>query len=498
MRSFIYCRVSTKEQGTQDHYSLENQEQRCRDYIKMKKWQCFRARKDIASGKSDEREGFQDLLSAIKEGKVDVVIVYRLDRLSRNVRDIYDFLDRINDSGVAFVSVTEGFDTTTAMGRAMLGVAAVFAQLTREMISENTKDGLLRRAEAGNFNGNPGRLYGYDYNAADGSMPINEAESAVQHEIFDWLTEHKWGIQKIARMLNLQGVPTKTGQQWSTPTLRLMLCNPLLKGYVRVNDTWIKGRHQPIISEEQFDAAQQIMQGRKIYPSRSQQSQHLLSGLARCGICGRRLRAHYVKQRRVKGEGKSYVFYYHGITEHTGADDCKGFSKSATLLEQAVVDQIARISATGEMQKVILKDLQSRNNGQRTPMLKERDRLLLEQAQLGDKFGQWADRLDAGKIDEEQFERQNRRLLDRKKEIQQRLGELDQALSQDEGLEMTFAEVQRMLSDFPALWAALEHEERRETLRLLVEELKVYRSHAELKLLFLEPLTLPLTQRANG
>jgi site-specific DNA recombinase len=196
MRSFIYCRVSTKEQGTQDHYSLENQEQRCRDYLTMKRWRLHQLRKDVASGKNSEREGFQDLLAAVRGGKVDVVMVYRLDRLSRNVRDIYDFLDTIKSYEVAFVSVTEGFDTTTAMGRAMLGVAAVFAQLTREMISENTKDGLLRRAEAGLFLGNATMLYGYDYSTELGHHRINSTEAKHIHQIFDWFTESKWGAAK--------------------------------------------------------------------------------------------------------------------------------------------------------------------------------------------------------------------------------------------------------------------------------------------------------------
>ena len=88
----------------------------------------MQTRKDVVSGKNDQRPGYQDLLSRIRDHSIDVVLVYRLDRLSRNVRDVYDFLDTIREAKVEFVSLTEGFDTTTAMGRAMLGVAAVFAQ----------------------------------------------------------------------------------------------------------------------------------------------------------------------------------------------------------------------------------------------------------------------------------------------------------------------------------------------------------------------------------
>src|SRR4051812_11207205 len=104
MRVFVYCRVSTKEQGSDAHYSLENQEERARDYIRMKKWRVAKVRKDVASGKDDEREGFQELLTEIREGRIDAVVVYRLDRLSRNVRDIYAFLDLIRETEVAFVS----------------------------------------------------------------------------------------------------------------------------------------------------------------------------------------------------------------------------------------------------------------------------------------------------------------------------------------------------------------------------------------------------------
>src|SRR5262249_19444785 len=160
MRAFLYARVSTRERSLEDHYSLDNQEQRCRDYVTMKKWQIVKARKDVASGKDADRDGFRELPAVVLAHRFDVVLVYRLDRLSPNVRDIYDFLDTIRNHDVAFVSVTEGFDTTTAMGRAILGVAAVFAQLTREMISENTRDGLLRRGGGGAFNGKSAPLFG--------------------------------------------------------------------------------------------------------------------------------------------------------------------------------------------------------------------------------------------------------------------------------------------------------------------------------------------------
>jgi site-specific DNA recombinase len=496
MRAFVYCRVSSKEQASEDHYSLDNQEQRCRDYIKMKQWRCSSLRKDVASGKNDDRIGFQNLLSSIRDGKVDVVVVYRLDRLSRNVRDIYDFLDMIKASGVAFVSVTEGFDTTTAMGRAMLGVAAVFAQLTREMISENTKDGLLRRRESGQSVGPVTRTYGYDYFADKGGLIVNEQEAKVIHQIFDWYTEHKWGGRKIAQLLNLQGVPTKTGVQWGENSIRAILSNPLVSGQLRLKAEGrvVEGQQEAIISREQFDLAQEILSGRQKYPNRSQQSKYLLSGLARCGNCGRRLAAHTIYQGKKR---TPYTFYHHSANGKVGEGSCSGLSKSMHLLESGVLAQINELSRSGTMEKVILQDVKNRKSKEHLPKIKERDKILLELKAMDEKFTQWADRLDSGKIDEDQFERQNQRLLARKKELQARMQELDEEVGKTAHLEVSLNEVRKVLADFPTLWETLEHEERQEVLRLLVEELKVFKTHAEMKLLFLDPIQFPLISKTT-
>lgn len=200
----------------------------------------------------------------------------------------------------------------------MLGVAAVFAQLTREMISENTKDGLLRRAGSGKFNGNLTQLYRYTYDSVEGKLVINEEEAQVVRQIFDWYTEHKWGTQKIASVLNLQRISTKTGKQWDQSSVQRKLSNALYNGDVRVNEAWINGQHAALVSAEQYEVAQQILEGRRQYPNRSQQSQHLLSGLACCGDCGTWPRAHYTYNRRKNGPSKSYIFYYHSLQEKAG------------------------------------------------------------------------------------------------------------------------------------------------------------------------------------
>jgi site-specific DNA recombinase len=173
--------------------------------------------------------------------------------------------------------------------------------------------------------------------------------------------------------------------------------------------------------------------------------------------------------------------------------NCVRFSKSASILETLVIDQIRKIAEFGDIHKVLLNDIRKRHNNKHAPTIKERDKLLMEMASMGEKFSQWADRLDAGKIDEDQFERQNAKLLERKNLVQDKLSNIEAELSQEENLEVSLAEVQSLLKNFPKMWQELELEERREVLRLLIEELRVSKTQAQLKLLFLDTVSIPLT-----
>lgn len=313
----------------------------------------------------------------------------------------------------------------------------------------------MRRAEAGLFNGNKSNLYGYRYSSGQGLI-IDEEESIRVREMFDWFTEHGWGIEKIAKTLNLRGVSTKTGIQWSANTIAVMLRNQVYSGQVRANGSFIEGQHQAIVSREQQELVATIIKSRANLPPRSHDSVHLLSGIAHCGQCGKRLTVHHIN----KGPNKKrYKFYYHKTDIKVGENLCSGLAKSAQMLEAAVVEQIARCAELKLMRKVVLADVKGRQNKGRVSMVKEWDRLLLKREELSETFSRWADRLDAGKIDEDQFDRQNQRLLAQKKELQLRLDALEEELAQEENLEVTLTQVRKVLDEFPMVWDSLEPEE---------------------------------------
>jgi site-specific DNA recombinase len=266
-------------------------------------------------------------------------------------------------------------------------------------------------------------------------------------------------------------------------------------GKVLCNGEWIEGKHEAIVSVEKFEAAQAIRQSRTSYPNRSQQSRYLLSGLLRCGCCGRRLAGHVMVHKKL---GKSYLSYIHPHVPKSTENSCRSLAKRVHIVDDAIINQIRELAQSGHMEKVILKDIQSRRMKDHAPKIKERDKILLELAGIDERFMKWAERLDSGKIDERQFEMQNTKLLVHKKQLQERLESIQQEVGDEEQLELSLAAVKSTLKDFPQVWEALEHEERRDVLRLLVESLGIYKDRLELKLLFMEPVAIPLKVHRRG
>ncbi|HEY3414315.1 MAG TPA: recombinase family protein [Armatimonadota bacterium] len=493
MRVYVYCRVSTDEQSTDDHYSLGNQEQRARDYAKAKGWQVSWVRKDVASGKNTNRPGFQALDAAVKIGEVDVVVVYRLDRLSRNVRDIYDFLDELQRRDIAFASITEGFDTTTAMGRAMLGVAAVFAQLTREMIAENVKDGLLRRAESGKWNGpkwNP--PYGYTYVLGGTIEPIPEQAELVR-SIFRWFSEDKWGTSKIARYLNNQGVKRESAKpnsgQWIQNKIWEMLQNPVYVGKVVAGDRLVDGIHEPLIDQDTWDATAAVSTARKLQSPRLKASPHLLSGLVRCGTCDRLLAAQKCNYSNRQGD-VSFVGFRHSRNEFSGPRHCPGVYHRGDTLELAVISDLLALAKGENVREMALKAAKERLATESGPLRDEAQRLSSQLSEFDHRFESWARLLDDGAIDESQFRLRNAALLKDKVKASKRFEEIEAALGAEERLEIDLAEVDAVWRDLPVAWEHLEFEQKREILRLLIEKVLVYPDRVELQPYHLPPRRL--------
>ena len=281
-------------------------------------------------------------------------------------------------------------------------------------------------------------------------------------------------------------ITRKTGGEWRENVLSSILSNPLVTGKVTHNQEVFPGLHPAIVDEETFAAVQVRLKERGKFRHRMMTSKFLLSGVASCAFCGRHLRARY---RDTNGK------YYQcsGNEQVLGIRACPGLSKSAPVLDDLVVSRVRQLSQEGVIQKMALEEAERMLKVELVPNQEEHGRLVLELDEIASTFTKWADRLDRGLLDEEQFKLQNSRLLERKRQVQERLKQLEEGLERQHRVRAEYEAVKQALNDFDKLWHVATLEEQQELVRLLVEKLEVSKQAVKLKLRFgaEEVLALP-------
>lgn len=264
MLTVAYCRVSTEEQAAEG-FSIEGQADKLRTYAALHDLGDVTVISDPGrSGKDLNRPGLQQLLLMVENGHVANVVTWRLDRLSRNLADLIGLADRFGQAGVAMHSFTEKLDLSSATGRMFYNILGSFAQFYREQLSENVRMGMGQAARQGKWVNRP--KTGYDL--IDGEL-IPNAMAPVVQEIF----------RLRAAGSSQREIEQITGVNYST--VLSILHSRVYLGEVALNDEWFPGRHEPLITPEQFEAAHRgRIKGRR-------KGKDLLSGKVRCGLCER-------------------------------------------------------------------------------------------------------------------------------------------------------------------------------------------------------------------
>jgi site-specific DNA recombinase len=291
-RTGLYIRVSTTRQE-QEGYSIPLQKERLISYCKAKGWAVAGVFIDPGhSGSSLERPGITALVDGVKAGKFDVVLVYKLDRLSRSQRDTLFLIEDIfMANSTDFVSMQESFDTSSIYGRAMLGVLSVFAQMERETITERTLMGRAGRAEDGYWHGGGTDPIGYDY--IDGELVINEEEAEQVRDVYA-LYASGFSVTEISRRMD--GRQTKHGDWSHTSTVGNVLDNPLYAGMIHFDDVLVPGRHMALVSQE-LDKKVKARRSRLLRAEVAGDSAYLLTSMIYCDSCG----ARYFPNKRPNG-----------------------------------------------------------------------------------------------------------------------------------------------------------------------------------------------------
>ena len=340
LRAAVYTRKSSEEGLEQEFNSLDAQRESCEAYVASQKsegWALIRDRYDDGgySGGTLDRPGLKRLLADIEDGLVDVVVVYKIDRLSRSLADFAKLVEVFDRHGVTFVSVTQSFNTTTSMGRLTLNILLSFAQFEREVTAERIRDKVAASRKKGMWMGG-WAPWGYD--VKDRKLIVNAAEAATIRMIFERFVT-SGSATALARELRAEGVVTKRGKPIDKGALYKLLNNRVYTGEAVHKGKSYPGEHAAIIARALWDKVHAILaeSPRKRAAQTRAQTPALLKGLL-FGPGG----AAFSPTHTRKGD-KLYRYYVSQAVLKRGRDACPVGRVPAAEIESAVIDQLRAV-----------------------------------------------------------------------------------------------------------------------------------------------------------
>jgi len=347
----IYTRKSTSEGLDQEFSSLDNQRESAENYIKSQQhegWSVSPTLYDDGgfTGANIERPALQNLLNDIKAGKINCVVVYKVDRLSRSLLDFTQLLEFFDKNNVFFVSVTQSFNTNTSMGRLTLNILLSFAQFEREIISERTKDKMGAARRRGQWLG--GRTpFGYRKDEETKKLIIDPEEAATVRKIFDLYLKGNSALA-ITKSMNLEGYLTRSfttrsnkvigNKPYTNSRILYILKNHIYVGKVHYEGKTYDGQQPAIIDEDTFLKVQRMLAENKTLrvPQGNTECAGLLTRILTCKDCGTPMIQTYSSK-----EGKhKYRYYVCNNAQKRGYAGCPNKSIPAQLIEDDVIERL--------------------------------------------------------------------------------------------------------------------------------------------------------------
>lgn len=298
----IYIRVSTDEQAKYG-FSIAAQKEKLVSYASIKDWNIYKIYIDEGvSGKNLNRPQIKEMIEDIKKQKINNILVYKIDRLTRSTKDLIDLIDLFSKYNCEFNSLTESIDTSTPSGRMFVKIIGLFAEFERETIAERIKIGFERKAKEGYSLCSSTSSYGYMRKKGEKIQTINEKEAKVVKDIFDLYIKYK-NINKIKEYLINNNISTKKNKTWNNKIIKNILSNPNYIGKVRhginTNDYFeVNGKHKNIISTDKYNYVQNLLKNELRTKDDAYYSNKL-----KC-ICGRKMNT-----KRTYINNKVYINY---------------------------------------------------------------------------------------------------------------------------------------------------------------------------------------------
>jgi len=485
IRAAIYTRQSVEDRTASGFTSPQAQKESALAYIaamRSEGWQAIDTDYTDSgfSGGTMERPALKRLLTDIENGLVDVVIVYRLDRMSRSLLDFLSLLRFFEQHNVSFVSVTEQLNTATSAGRLMTSIIGGFAEYERSIISERTSDKMSAARRKGKWCGGPAIL-GYRVDREKKQLVVEPDEAQQVKAIFDLYLEHH-AMLPVVTELNRRGWTTKSityvngthkeGVPWNKARLYDILTNITYSGQVEHKGQVYPGEHPAIIDKKTFRRVQALLRENQSGKSPTSRNKHqaLLKGLLRCGHCGSAMVHTYAK----KGN-RLYRYYACNTRMKQGRDACPTPNLPAQEIEDFVVEQIRKLAKDPELVRQVIAEASKQQRALIPKLESERKRLSKDKQAKGEEIRRLVDAMAAGKRSSAIAERLTEleavvaRIEGRVREIDTQLASLaDQAIDPED--------VARKLAEFDGVWGVMHSAEQAQLIQSMISSIACHES----------------------
>ncbi|UBK26273.1 recombinase family protein [Clostridium perfringens] len=496
----IYCRVSTEEQS-ENGYSIDEQERLLEEWCKKMGYVIYKCYSDRGiSGKNiKDRPALKELLSDAKEGKFDMVISWKINRVSRKLEDVLKIVNILEKNNITFKSYSEPFETDTPAGRMQFQMMALIGEFERGTIAQNVKMGMIAKAKNGNWCG--GRVLGYDLvpnnspeeeKKGKNKLEINEKEAEIVRFIFNEYSKGK-GYKAITNKMNKLGYKTKKGNNFSVGSIRDILTNPVYIGEIRYNvrQNWsekrrrninpnpirVKGKHEAIIDRELWDKVQLILESKKGKPSRIYDGEYPLTGILRCPKCGAGMVISRTTNTLADGTKRRIAYYCCGNWKNKGTSVCNSNTIRVDKANEYVFKKIEELVSNEAMIKAVVKNI----NKERKDKVKPAKRLLgdidKELEKLDKRKRKIFEAYEDDILTKEEFQTRKDELNEKIRILEEEKKPLLNTISEDVSEEIPYEFIKDILKNFSkVLNSSVSREQQKKLLHMIISEITMNES----------------------
>lgn len=496
----IYCRVSTEEQS-ENGYSIDEQERLLEEWCKKMGYVIYKCYSDRGiSGKNiKDRPALKELLSDAKAGKFDMVISWKINRVSRKLEDVLKIVNILEKNNITFKSYSEPFETDTPAGRMQFQMMALIGEFERGTIAQNVKMGMIAKAKYGNWCG--GRVLGYDLvpnnspeeeKKGKNKLEINEKEAEIVRFIFNEYSKGK-GYKAITNQINKLGYKTKKGNNFSVGSIRDILTNPVYIGEIRYNvrQNWsekrrrninpnpirVKGKHEAIIDRELWDKVQLILESKKGKPSRIYDGEYPLTGILRCPKCGAGMVISRTTNTLADGTKRRIAYYCCGNWKNKGTSVCNSNTIRVDKANEYVFKKIEELVSNEAMIKAVVKNI----NKERKDKVKPAKRLLgdidKELEKLDKRKRKIFEAYEDDILTKEEFQTRKDELNEKIRILEEEKKPLLNTISEDVSEEIPYEFIKDILMNFSKILnSSVSREQQKKLLHMIISEITMNES----------------------